>query len=125
MSPPLLFDLAGRRVAVCGHRGMAGRAIVRRLATERCEIVTADHAAVDLTQQRQTEDWIAREKPDALFLAAARVGGIHANNAYPADFSPTTWRSRSTSCAPRWRIASRSCCSSVLPASIRSSRRSR
>jgi GDP-L-fucose synthase len=86
MSPPLLFDLTGRRVAVCGHRGMVGSAIVRRLASERCDIVTADRTSVDLTREAPTAAWLARTKPDALFLAAARVGGIHANNAYPADF---------------------------------------
>jgi GDP-L-fucose synthase len=82
----MLFDLAGRRVFVAGHRGMVGSAIVRRLASERCEILTADRAKVDLTRQAETEAWIAAAKPDALFLAAARVGGIHANNSYPADF---------------------------------------
>ena len=83
---PLLFDLAGRRVAVCGHKGMAGSAIVRRLAREHCEIITADRASVDLTHEEPTAEWLARTKPDALFLAAARVGGIYANSTYPADF---------------------------------------
>jgi GDP-L-fucose synthase len=86
MTPPLLFDLAGKRVYVAGHTGMAGSAIARRLAHERCDILTADHAALDLADQRQTEQWLAREKPDAVFLAAARVGGISANSTYPAAF---------------------------------------
>jgi len=86
MSLPLLFDLSGRRVAVCGHNGMAGSAIVRRLASERCEIITVDRSSVDLTHEEPTSAWLARTKPDALFLAAARVGGIHANSTYPADF---------------------------------------
>ncbi|MEA2981348.1 MAG: GDP-L-fucose synthase [Alphaproteobacteria bacterium] len=86
MSPPLLFDLAGGRIAVCGHKGMAGSAIVRRLASERCEIITADRTTVDLTHEEPTAAWLARTKPDALFLAAARVGGIHANSSYPANF---------------------------------------
>ena len=86
MSAPLLFDLAGQRVYVAGHTGMAGSAIMRRLARENCEILTADHAALDLADQRKSEDWLAREKPDAVFLAAARVGGISANSAYPAAF---------------------------------------
>jgi GDP-L-fucose synthase len=84
--PPLLFDLAGKRIWVVGHTGMAGSAIVRRLACEPCQIVTADRQALDLTQQAAVEGWLAREKPDAVFLAAGHVGGIHANNSYPADF---------------------------------------
>ena len=86
MSPPPLFDLAGKRVYVAGHAGMVGSAIVRRLGREGCDILTADHAAVDLADQRQTEQWLAQGKPDAVFLAAARVGGIHANSTYPAAF---------------------------------------
>ena len=86
MSPPLLFDLAGKRVYVAGHTGMAGSAIMRRLARENCDILTADHAALDLADQRQADEWLAREKPDAVFLAAARVGGISANSSYPAVF---------------------------------------
>jgi GDP-L-fucose synthase len=59
---------------------------VRRLAAERCEVLTADHAAVDLADQQQTGQWLAHNKPDAVFLAAARVGGIRANSTYPAAF---------------------------------------
>jgi len=65
---------------------MAGSAIVRRLGSERCEIITADRSSVDLTHEEPTTAWLARAKPDALFLAAGRVGGIHANSTYPADF---------------------------------------
>src|SRR5262249_51434616 len=83
-APPLLFDLSGKRVYVAGHAGMAGSAIARRLARENCEILTATHAALDLADQGQTEQWLAREKPDAVFLAAAPVGGISAHSTYPA-----------------------------------------
>ena len=86
MSPPILFDLKGKRVYVAGHNGLAGSAIVRRLASEGCEILTADRNAVDLSDQSQTESWLANNKPDAVFLAAGHVGGIYANDAYPADF---------------------------------------
>jgi GDP-L-fucose synthase len=86
VSPPLLFELAGKRVYVAGHAGMVGSAIVRRLGREGCDILTADHAAVDLADQRQTEQWLAQAKSDAVFLAAARVGGIRANSTYPAAF---------------------------------------
>ncbi len=85
-SAALLFDLRGKRVYVAGHAGMAGAAIARRLASEGCEILTVPRNAVDLANQSQTEEWIERQRPDAIFLAAGRVGGIHANNAFPADF---------------------------------------
>jgi GDP-L-fucose synthase len=80
------FDLAGKRIWVAGHRGMVGSAIVRRLASEKCEILTADRKTVDLTRQKETEEWIAANKPDGIFLAAARVGGIVANDTRPAEF---------------------------------------
>jgi GDP-L-fucose synthase len=81
-----LFDLSGKRVFVAGHNGMAGSAIVRRLAREDCEILVADRQSLDLTSQTAAEKWLADNRPDAVFLAAARVGGIHANNTYPAEF---------------------------------------
>jgi GDP-L-fucose synthase len=65
---------------------MVGAAIVRRLAQEKCEILTVDRSQVDLTRQAETERWLIAAKPDAVFLAAGKVGGIHANNTYPADF---------------------------------------
>lgn len=86
MTQPLLFDLRGKRVYVAGHGGMAGSAIVRRLASEGCEILTAGRQALDLTQQSETERWFAQMKPDAVFLAAGHVGGIFANDTFPADF---------------------------------------
>jgi GDP-L-fucose synthase len=86
MSPPLLFDLRSKRVYVAGHNGMAGSAIVRRLAGEGAEVLTVERKSVDLTDQSQTEKWLADNKPDAVFLAAGHVGGIHANDSYPADF---------------------------------------
>ena len=81
-----LFPLAGRRVFVAGHRGMVGSAIVRRLAGEGCEILTAGRGQVDLRRQQPTEDWIAAQRPDAVIVAAATVGGILANASRPADF---------------------------------------
>lgn len=86
MTAPIVFSLAGKRVYVAGHSGLAGSAIVRRLAQEDCDILTADRRSLDLTQQEATEEWLLRNRPDAVFLAAARVGGIYANDAYPADF---------------------------------------
>ncbi len=80
------YPLSNKRVWVAGHRGMVGGAIVRRLAREGCEILTVGRDRVDLTRQAETEEWMATARPQAVFLAAARVGGIHANDSYPADF---------------------------------------
>ncbi len=82
----MLFPLAGKRVYVAGHDGMVGSALLRRLACEDCEVLTAPRDALDLRDQSTTRIFIANRKPDAIFLAAARVGGILANSTYPADF---------------------------------------
>lgn len=81
-----MFDLSGKRVFVAGHRGMVGSAVVRRLAGENCEVLTAGRADLDLMDQAAVRGWMAREKPDVVVVAAAKVGGILANNTYPADF---------------------------------------
>jgi len=65
---------------------MVGSAIVRQLKTNNCKLLTKSHSELDLTNQQQVNDFIAREKPDQIYLAAAKVGGIYANNTYPADF---------------------------------------
>jgi GDP-L-fucose synthase len=80
------FPLKGKRVWVAGHRGMVGAALVRRLAQEDCDVLTAGRDEVDLTRQAASERWIAEARPDAIILAAAKVGGILANATYPADF---------------------------------------
>ncbi len=75
------------RVFVAGHRGMVGSAIVRQLqGREGVQVLTADRADCDLTDQAQVEAWFAGHLVDQVVLAAARVGGIHANNTYPAEF---------------------------------------
>ncbi|MBT3307011.1 MAG: GDP-L-fucose synthase [Alphaproteobacteria bacterium] len=78
--------MTGKRVWVAGHRGMVGSAIVRRLESEDCEVLSATRDQLDLCDQGAVNAWMAREKPDAVFLAAATVGGIHANRSRPADF---------------------------------------
>ena len=83
---PVLFPLTGKRVWVAGHRGLLGSAVVRRLRSEACEILTADRSVADLRRQDQAEAFIASARPDAVVVAAATVGGILANSTYPADF---------------------------------------
>ena len=81
------YDLRGKRIWVCGHRGMVGAALVRRLEAENpAEILTVGRTDVDLTQQADVTRWMYAHRPDAVFIAAAKVGGILANATYPADF---------------------------------------
>jgi GDP-L-fucose synthase len=75
-----------RRIWVAGHRGMVGSAILRRLASEEVEILSVDRRDVDLRERDAVRQWVARAKPDVIVLAAAKVGGILANNSYPVDF---------------------------------------
>lgn len=84
--PVVPYQLAGKKIWVAGHRGMVGSALMRRLASENCEILTVDREAVDLRRQADVERWVEDTKPDAIFLAAATVGGILANDSRPADF---------------------------------------
>jgi GDP-L-fucose synthase len=74
------------RIYVAGHRGMVGGAISRKLRERGVEVITRTHAELDLTDQAAVRAFFASEKPDGVVLAAAKVGGIHANNTYPADF---------------------------------------
>jgi GDP-L-fucose synthase len=79
------FSLAGKRIYVAGHRGMVGSALVRRLAGEGCSILTAPRE-VDLREQAQVRDWFAANQPDGVIVAAAKVGGISANDSLPGEF---------------------------------------
>ena len=82
-----MFDLADKRVWVAGQRGMVGSALRRRLGSENCELLsTGGHKTLDLTRQADVEAWMMANKPDAVFMAAAKVGGILANDSYPAEF---------------------------------------
>lgn len=86
MPSEVVFSLVGKRVWVAGHRGMVGSAIVRRLRDEGCEILTATRDEVDLRDSVQVDAFVGQVRPDAVFMAAAKVGGILANDSYPADF---------------------------------------
>lgn len=79
-------DLQGQRVWVAGHRGMVGAALCRRLQSEGCTLLTAGRETLDLTRQAEVEAWVAEARPDLVFIAAARVGGIQANLDAPAAF---------------------------------------
>ncbi len=83
---PVIFPLAGRRIFVAGHNGMVGGALIRRLQREQCVVVTAERNELDLRRQAPTEAWLDATRPDAVFVAAATVGGILANDTRPAEF---------------------------------------
>lgn len=82
----MTISFRGKKVWVAGHTGMVGGAIVRRLASEDCEPLVATQQELDLTRQTDVENWVNANRPDIVFLAAAKVGGIVANRDYPADF---------------------------------------
>lgn len=84
--PQPVYSLVGKKIFVAGHTGMVGSAILRRLQSVNCELITIAHRDLDLTRQSETEAFIAHHKPDVIIIAAARVGGILANSQYPADF---------------------------------------
>jgi GDP-L-fucose synthase len=81
-----LFTFEGKRVWVAGHRGMVGQALMRRLKQEKCHLVTTGATKIDLRRQEDAEQCLEQMRPHVVFIAAARVGGIHANNAFPATF---------------------------------------
>jgi len=85
-APDLAFNLVGKRVFVAGHRGMAGSAVVRRLQQETCDVLIAPRDELDLTRQDQVQNYLSATRPDVLIMAAGRVGGILANDRYPANF---------------------------------------
>ena len=80
------FELKGKTVFVAGHRGMVGAALVRRLAQENVELLTVGRSELDLRDQAAVFQWFAERRPQAVFLAAAKVGGIVANNTLRAEF---------------------------------------
>ena len=86
MSAEVIYPLAGKRVFVAGERGMVGRAIVRRLAASACQVLNAPREVLDLESEASVTAWFMANKPQAVFLAAAKVGGIRANDMLPVDF---------------------------------------
>ena len=97
---------------------MLGSAVIRRLASEKSEILVADRRTLDLTNQRATEEWLAQLRPDAIVLAAGLAGGIYANNTYPADFIANNLAIALNVIRGRTWLASKSSSPLALPASI-------
>ena len=82
----MTYNLSGKKVWVAGHRGMVGSAVCRQLENDDCNIIKAGRDEVNLVNQAAVNDWMNAVKPDAIVLAAAKVGGIQANNNFPVDF---------------------------------------
>jgi GDP-L-fucose synthase len=82
----MTYNLSGKKVWVAGHRGMVGSAVCRQLENENCNIIKACRDEVNLVNQAEVNEWMNTVKPDAIVLAAAKVGGIQANNNFPVDF---------------------------------------
>lgn len=80
------YPLKDKKIWVAGHRGMVGSALVKRLGQEDCRVMTVCRKQVDLTSKDAVFNWIKVQRPDAIIIAAAKVGGIHANNSAPVDF---------------------------------------
>ena len=82
----MTYDLSDKNIWVAGHRGMVGSAVCRQLENEDCNIIQAGRDEVNLINQAEVNNWMNSVKPDAIVLAAAKVGGIQANNNFPVDF---------------------------------------
>ena len=82
----MTYDLSGKRIFVAGHRGMVGAALTRRLEREPCELLTVGRERLDLLDQAAVRSFMFEARPDAVIIAAAKVGGIHANSSFPAEF---------------------------------------
>ena len=82
----MVYNLLDKNIWVAGHRGMVGSAVCRQLENEDCNIIKVGRDEVDLVNQAEVNDWMQSVKPDVIVLAAAKVGGIHANNSFPVDF---------------------------------------
>ncbi len=83
---PQVNVLSQAKVFIAGHKGMVGAALCRQLSQQQCDILTADRGELDLTSQADVADWFSQHRPDVVFVAAAKVGGILANDTHPVDF---------------------------------------
>ncbi len=119
MTAPVIFPLSGKRVLVAGHKGMVGGALVRRLADEDCEILLLGREHADLRRQQECEAAMAGLRPDAVFVASAKVGGILANDTRPAEFLYDNLMIAANLIEAARQAGWPSCCSWARPASIR------
>src|SRR5438105_1545787 len=101
------FSLEGQKVFVAGHRGMVGSAIVRRLRGKNCRILTAGRDQLDLRCQAAVREWMGQNRPDVVFMAAAKVGGILANDTLAADFIADNLSIQTNLIEAAWRVRSR------------------
>ena len=116
----MLFDLTDKLVWVAGQHGMVGRAMMRRLQREPCALLLdPGRVAVDLRRQSEVEDWMAARRPRIVFLTAGRVGGMYANDAFPADFLYDNLLIKRTSSMPLTARVSKNFCFSARRAFIR------
>tara|TARA_R110000868_G_scaffold29049_2_gene108019 strand:- start:4625 stop:5578 length:954 start_codon:yes stop_codon:yes gene_type:complete len=99
-----VYSLQGKRVYVAGHRGMVGSALVRRLVNEGCELLTVGRDKVDLRRQAEVDDWMEMARPQAVFVPAATVGGILANDSRPAEFIYDNLMIESNLVHASWRV---------------------
>lgn len=83
---PFYYDLAEKRIFVAGHNGLVGSAIVRQLTQDKCSVITAERSELDLAREDEVLHWFKKTRPDVVVNAAAKVGGIAANNNYPVDY---------------------------------------
>jgi len=81
-----MYEVTGKKIFVAGHKGMVGSAVCQKLSAQGAQVLVADRGELDLTNQGQVSQWMAQKKPQGVVLAAAKVGGIYANDTYPADF---------------------------------------
>ena len=81
-----MFSFIGKKIWVAGHNGMVGRSVVKQLQNIDAKILSASRSELDLTKQEDVSKWFALNKPDVVIICAAKVGGIAANNDFPAEF---------------------------------------
>jgi GDP-L-fucose synthase len=121
-----MVQTAEEKIFVAGHRGMVGSAICRALVSlGESEIITRSHAELDLSNQLATRQFFEENRPDQVYLASAKVGGIHANNTFPAEFIYQNLMIEANVIHEAWRTGVKNCFFWAQVASTQSSRHNR